>query len=53
MRSDGGVADIADIRSWPPFPETADEFCDVARDLGVDPKTHLYLGATATETKVK
>jgi CHAT domain-containing protein len=24
----------------------------VAHDLGVDPTTHLYLGATATETKV-
>jgi CHAT domain-containing protein len=52
-RSNGGIADIADIRSWPPLPETADELCDVAHDLGVDPKTHLYLGAMATETKVK
>jgi CHAT domain-containing protein len=25
----------------------------VAHDLGVDPKTHLYLGAMATETKIK
>jgi CHAT domain-containing protein len=27
--------------------------CNVAHDLGVDPKTHLYLGAAATETTVK
>jgi CHAT domain-containing protein len=35
------------------LPVTADELCDVAHDLGVDPATHLYLGAMATETKVK
>jgi CHAT domain-containing protein len=53
MRNNGGIADVADIRSWAPLPETADELCDVAHDLGVDPKTHLYLGATAAETKIK
>jgi CHAT domain-containing protein/tetratricopeptide (TPR) repeat protein len=52
-RSDGGVADVADLRSWAPLPETADELCDVAHDLDVDPKTHLYLGASATEAKIK
>jgi CHAT domain-containing protein/tetratricopeptide (TPR) repeat protein len=52
-RSYGGTVDIADLRSWAPLPETADELCDVAHDLGVDPKTHLYLGAMATETKIK
>jgi CHAT domain-containing protein len=52
-RSNGGIADVADIRSWAPLPETADELCDVTHDLGVDPKTHLYLGAVATETKIK
>jgi CHAT domain-containing protein/tetratricopeptide (TPR) repeat protein len=52
-RSDGGVANVADIRSWTPLPETADELCDVGHYLGVDPKTSLYLGATATETKIK
>jgi len=52
-RSNGGVADVADLRSWAPLPETADELCAVAHDLGVDPKTHLYLGAMATETMVK
>jgi CHAT domain-containing protein len=51
-RGDGGIADVADLRRWEPLPETADELCDVAHDLGVDPTTHLYLGATATETKV-
>jgi CHAT domain-containing protein/Tfp pilus assembly protein PilF len=48
-----GLIQITDIRSWPPLPETADELCDVAHNLGVDPRTHLYLGAMATETKVK
>jgi CHAT domain-containing protein len=52
-RSNGGIVSVADIRSWAPLPETADELCDVAHDLGVDPKTHLYLGAAATETMVK
>jgi CHAT domain-containing protein/tetratricopeptide (TPR) repeat protein len=52
-RSNGGIADVADIRSWAPLPETADELCDVAHNLGVDPTTHLYLGAMATETKIK
>ena len=52
-RDDGGVSDIANIRRWPPLPETADELCDVAHDLGVDPSTHLYLGAMATESKIK
>ena len=52
-RNNGGVANLADLRTWAPLPETADELCDVASDLGVDPKTHLYLGALATETKIK
>jgi CHAT domain-containing protein/tetratricopeptide (TPR) repeat protein len=52
-RSDGGIANIADIRTWAPLPETADELCDVAHDLGVNPASHLYLGAAATETKLK
>jgi CHAT domain-containing protein len=52
-RSSGGIVNVADLRSWAPLPETADELCDVAHDLGVDPRTHLYLGTTATEAKVK
>jgi tetratricopeptide (TPR) repeat protein/CHAT domain-containing protein len=53
VRSNGGLADVADLRSWAPLPETADELCDVAQNLGVDPSTHLYLGAKATETEIK
>jgi CHAT domain-containing protein/tetratricopeptide (TPR) repeat protein len=53
VHSDGGIADVADIRSWAPLPETVDELCDVAQHLGVDPATHLYLGARATETEIK
>jgi CHAT domain-containing protein/tetratricopeptide (TPR) repeat protein len=53
MRDDGGTADIGDIRKWVPLPETADELCDVADDLGVDPAAHVYLGAKATETEIK
>jgi tetratricopeptide (TPR) repeat protein/CHAT domain-containing protein len=49
----GGLADIARIRLQQPLPETAQELCDVAQNLGVDPLAHLYLGATATEAKVK
>jgi hypothetical protein len=50
--SNGGI-DVADLRPWAPLPETADELCDVAHNLSVDPTTHLYLGAMATEAKVK
>jgi CHAT domain-containing protein/tetratricopeptide (TPR) repeat protein len=53
VRSSGGLADVADLRTWAPLPETADELCDVAQDLGVDPETHLYVGAKATETEIK
>jgi tetratricopeptide (TPR) repeat protein len=52
-RSNGAIDDVADLRRWAPLPETADELCDVAHDLDVDPKTHLYLGASATEAKIK
>ena len=52
-RSSGGSIDLADLRTLPPLPETADELCGVAHDLGVDPATHVYLGAAATETKIK
>jgi CHAT domain-containing protein/tetratricopeptide (TPR) repeat protein len=52
-RSSGGAVDVADLRTWAPLPETADELCDVAHDLGVDVTTHVYLGAAATETKIK
>ncbi|MBO0754407.1 MAG: CHAT domain-containing protein, partial [Bradyrhizobiaceae bacterium] len=52
-RSNAGVVDVADLRTWAPLPETADELCDVAHDFDVDPATHVYLGAAATETKIK
>jgi tetratricopeptide (TPR) repeat protein/CHAT domain-containing protein len=52
-RGNGGAVDVADLRTWAPLPETADEVCDVAHDLRVDPATHVYLGAAATETKIK
>jgi CHAT domain-containing protein len=52
-RNDRGFVDTADLRTLPPLPETAVELCDVAHDLEVDPATHVYLGAAATETKIK
>ena len=52
-RSNGGAVDVADLRTWAPLPETADEICEVAHDLGVDLATHVYLGAAATESKIK
>jgi CHAT domain-containing protein len=53
VRSNGGLADVADVRTWAPLPETADELCNVAQNLGVDPATHLYIGSKATETEIK
>jgi CHAT domain-containing protein/tetratricopeptide (TPR) repeat protein len=53
VRSSDGLTDIADLRSWAPLPETADELCDVAQTLGADPAADLYLGARATESEVK
>jgi len=53
MTRSGGGVDVTDVRTWAPLPETADELCDVALDLGVNPQTHLYLGAKATEAEVK
>jgi CHAT domain-containing protein len=53
VRSSGGLVDLADLRSWAPLPETADELCDVAQSLGADPTTDLYLGAKATESQIK
>jgi len=52
-RSEGILTDVRAVRSQAPLPETADELCEVAHDLGVDPDKHLYLGAKATETEVK
>jgi CHAT domain-containing protein len=51
--SNAGLADIAELRSLAPLPETADELCNVARILGVDPATHVYIGAKATKAEIK
>jgi CHAT domain-containing protein len=50
MRS--GLANVADIRKLPPLPETADELCAVAKDIGTPPD-EVRLGARATEHDVK
>jgi CHAT domain-containing protein/tetratricopeptide (TPR) repeat protein len=47
-----GLADVAQIRSAPPLPETADELCAVARDLRVR-ADDIYLGARATVGEVE
>ena len=48
----GGLADVAQIRLQVPLPETADELCAVARDLGVS-GDFIQLGERATETEIK
>src|SRR5262249_49163010 len=48
----GGLADVAQIRSQVPLPETADELCAVARDLGVSGDV-IQLGERATEREIK
>jgi len=47
-----GIGDVAALRRQPPLPETADELCAVARQLGAQ-ETDVYLGARATETAIK
>jgi CHAT domain-containing protein/tetratricopeptide (TPR) repeat protein len=46
------LANVSDIRAQVPLPETADELCAVARDVGGD-LHELRLGARATEREVK
>jgi CHAT domain-containing protein/Tfp pilus assembly protein PilF len=48
----GGLADVASIRALPPLPETADELCAVASDIGAD-LDEMRLGARATEREIK
>jgi len=48
----GGLVNVDDIRAQVPLPETADELCAVARDLGV-PESDIWLGARASEREVK
>ena len=52
MQTRGGFADVALLRKQAPLPETADELCAVARDVGADPG-EVRLGARATEREVK
>ena len=47
-----GVSDVALIRFQAPLPETADELCAVADDLGVR-SDEIRLGSRATEREVK
>ena len=47
-----GLADVANVRAQVPLPETADELCAVARNLGV-PDSDIWLGARANEREVK
>jgi CHAT domain-containing protein len=48
----GGMVDVAELRSQVPLPETADELCSVARNLGV-PESDIRLGSRASENEVK
>jgi tetratricopeptide (TPR) repeat protein/CHAT domain-containing protein len=50
---DDELADIVHLKHQAPLPETADELCEVAHDLGVDPAINLYIGAKATEAELK
>jgi CHAT domain-containing protein len=47
-----GLADLSQIRQQIPLPETANELCAVASDIGADPGD-IHLGAHATEHEVK
>jgi CHAT domain-containing protein/tetratricopeptide (TPR) repeat protein len=47
-----GVADAGQILSQVPLPETADELCAVAGDLGASDKD-VWLGNRATEAEIK
>ncbi len=48
----GGLASVEEILAQVPLPETADELCAVAHDLGVGPED-IHLGPNATETEIK
>lgn len=47
----GSVADTGALRRQTPLPETADELCTVARDLGAE--SDLWLGSRMTERAIK
>jgi CHAT domain-containing protein/tetratricopeptide (TPR) repeat protein len=48
----GGVVDLAVLRGQVPLPDTADELCMVASELGAA-SDWVHLGARATESEVK
>lgn len=48
----GGIVDQSRLRTMTPLPETADELCAVARQLGATPD-QVRLGADATEASIK
>ena len=52
LETQGGLANVSQIRAQAPLPETADELCAVARDIDADP-AEMRLGARATEHDVK
>jgi CHAT domain-containing protein len=47
-----GHADVTDLASQVPLPDTADELCTAARELKLAPDD-ILLGANATETNIK
>jgi CHAT domain-containing protein len=47
MRSVNAIADL------PPLPDTAHEVSDIAAILGADPATSVFVGAAASEARVK
>lgn len=47
-----GIADLAHLKRQTPLPETADELCAVAREIGADLR-EMRLGLNATETELK
>ncbi len=48
----GNLADVTALKAAPPLPETADELCTVAQNLGV-PQSDIWLGKRMTETAIK
>ena len=52
LQQRGGLTPVTAIRGQVPLPETADELCGVARDLGVT-DSDIWLGARATEEQIK
>ena len=48
----GGLGDVAVLRQQPPLPETADELCTIANEIGGAGRD-VHLGARATESEVK